>query len=96
MTEGRRRRGHGERTTAPAWAGLLSTRERHYLDTVARQWAGPGVTTACLKAVVEAALDEAAADYDRAAGNDFVVPALLALRAQIRQSRRIQSPPPAP
>lgn len=73
---------------APAWAGLLSSQERDRLDTVARQWAGPGLTTACLQAVVEAALGDAVATYDRATGSDFLVHAMLALRVGVRRSGR--------
>lgn len=95
MDDGRRRRGGGERVATPAWAGLLSAQERRHLDTVAREWAGPGLTAACLQAVVEAALEDAAAGYDRAAGSDFLVPALVALRAHIRRSSRRAPSPPA-
>lgn len=95
MDDGRRRRGGDEHAETPAWAGLLSTQERRRLETVAREWAGPGLTAASLRAVVEAALEDAAAAYDRAAGSDFLVPALVALRARIRRSSRRAPSPPA-
>jgi hypothetical protein len=92
----RRRRGGGKRAAAPAWAGLLSTQERRHLDTVAREWAGPDLTATGLQAVVEEALNEAATGYDGAGGSDFLVRALLALRARIRQSSRGPQRPAAP
>lgn len=96
MNDGRRRRGCSERITAPAWAGLLSTQERRHIETVAREWAGPDLTAAGLRAVVEAALDDAVSAYDRAVESDFLVQALLAVRARIRRSSRGPQSPPAP
>jgi hypothetical protein len=83
-----RRWGCAERTAAPAWAGLLSPLERRRLDMLSRQWAGPGVASTCLRAAVEAALDDAATSYDRTTGSDFLVQAVLALRARLRWSSR--------
>ena len=96
MDEGRDRRGRGDHAAAPAWAGLLSAQERRQLDALARQWACPELTAACLRAIVEAALQEAIDTYDAAAGDDFLAHTLVALRTRIRRSSRQARNPPAP
>jgi hypothetical protein len=97
MDEGRERRRCGDHAAPPAWAGLLSARERRQLEILARQWACPELTAPYLRAIVEAALGEATTTYDPAAGDDFLAHVLLALRTRIRRSsREAGHPPPAP